>query len=131
MPSTADAVADDAAVECALVDAAAERARALRVAHLELRNVEPRRSDWPRQDLYVTFRRDIAADVEANMLAIPRKQRAMVRKGIKNGLASEIDGTIDRFFALYADNLHRHGTPPLGRATSSACGRPSATPARS
>ncbi len=110
------ALADDAAVECALVDAAAERARVLRVAHLELRNVEPRRSDWPRQDLYVTFRRDISAGVEANMLAIPRKQRAMVRKGIKNGLASEIDGTVDRFFALYADNQHRHGTPPLGRA---------------
>ena len=30
-------------------------------------------------------------DVEANMLAIPRKQRAMVRKGSKNGLTSEID----------------------------------------
>ena len=29
------------------------------------------------------------ADEEANMLAIPRKQRAMVRKGIKNGLVSE------------------------------------------
>ncbi len=21
--------------------------------------------------------------------------------------------TVDRFFALYADNMHRHGTPPL------------------
>jgi FemAB-related protein (PEP-CTERM system-associated) len=47
------------------------------------------------------------------MLAIPRKQRAMVRKGIKNGLASELDSGADRFFALYADNVHRHGTPPL------------------
>ena len=47
------------------------------------------------------------------MLAIPRKQRAMVRKGIKNGLKSEIDTGVDRFFALYADNVHRHGTPAL------------------
>ena len=46
------------------------------------------------------------------MLAIPRKQRAMVRKGLQRELRSEIDATTDRFFALYADNQHRHGTPP-------------------
>jgi lipid II:glycine glycyltransferase (peptidoglycan interpeptide bridge formation enzyme) len=47
------------------------------------------------------------------MLAIPRKQRAMVRKGIKNGLASQVDPGVERFFALYADNVHRHGTPAM------------------
>src|SRR5437899_2009896 len=61
------------------------------------------------------FRKEILPDVDANMLAIPRKQRAMVRKGIKNGLTSTIDATPDRFFALYADNVHRHGTPALAR----------------
>ena len=59
----------------------------------------------------MTFRKAILPEEEANMLAIPRKQRAMVRKGIKNGLKSEIDPNVDRFFALYADNVHRHGTP--------------------
>ncbi len=87
----------------------------LGVDHLELRNVAARHPDWPTQDLYVTFRKEILPDVEANMLAIPRKQRAMVRKGIKNGLRSEIDAAPDRFFALYADNVHRHGTPALPR----------------
>ena len=72
-----------------------------------------RHADWPLQDLYVTFRKEILPDEEANMLAIPRKQRAMVRKGIKNGLRSDIDADVDRFFALYADNVHRHGTPAL------------------
>jgi FemAB-related protein (PEP-CTERM system-associated) len=65
--------------------------------------------------LYVTFRKEILPDDEANMLAIPRKQRAMVRKGIKNGLISSIDDGVDRFFSLYADNVHRHGTPALPR----------------
>ena len=88
-------------------------ARRLGVAHLELRNVNPRHADWPAQDIYVTFRKEILAEEEANMLAIPRKQRAMVRKGIKNGLVSEIDNDVDRFFPLYADNVHRHGTPAL------------------
>ncbi|MBK6337336.1 MAG: FemAB family PEP-CTERM system-associated protein [Betaproteobacteria bacterium] len=84
----------------------------LGVDHLEFRNVAPRHADWPTQDLYVTFRKEILPDVEANMLAIPRKQRAMVRKGIKNELRSVLDATPQRFFALYADNVHRHGTPP-------------------
>lgn len=88
-------------------------AQRLGVAHLELRNVTPRHADWPTQDLYVTFRKEIFTEEEANMLAIPRKQRAMVRKGIKNGLVSEIDSDVDRFFALYADNVHRHGTPAM------------------
>lgn len=97
----------------ALEQEAQQIAKRLGVAHLELRNVNPRHSDWPTQDLYVTFRKEILPDEEANMLAIPRKQRAMVRKGIKNGLASEIDSTVDRFFALFADNVHRHGTPAM------------------
>jgi len=88
-------------------------ARQLAVDHLELRNIERRHHDWPLQDLYVTFRKEILADEDANMLAIPRKQRAMVRKGIKNGLTSHLDDTVDRFFSLYADNVHRHGTPAL------------------
>jgi FemAB-related protein (PEP-CTERM system-associated) len=88
-------------------------AKQLGVDHLELRNLQQRHPDWPTQDLYVSFRKVLEPEVEANMLAIPRKQRAMVRKGIKNGLRSEIDTTVDRFFALYADNVHRHGTPAM------------------
>ena len=97
-----------------VLEAEAQRiAQRLGVDHLELRHVEARHDDWPQQDLYVTFRKAILSEEEANMLAIPRKQRAMVRKGIKNGLRSDIDPGVDRFFALYADNVHRHGTPAL------------------
>ena len=108
------AAASAAAVE-ALEREAQALARQLGVAHLELRNVRRRHAEWPLQDLYVRFRKDLAPDVEANMQAIPRKQRAMVRKGIKNGLSSEIDSDCRRFFALYADNVHRHGTPAFSR----------------
>lgn len=108
-----------AATDARAVTALHQRARdigaCLGVSHLELRNREVREAEWPRQDLYVTFRKDILPDVEANMLAIPRKQRAMVRKGIKHGLTSSIDASNDRFFALYADNVRRHGTPALSR----------------
>jgi len=98
----------------ALLEAEAQAlARKLDVDHLEFRNIRPRHAEWPTQDLYVTFRKEILPDVEANMLAIPRKQRAMVRKGINNGLISTIDPDANRFFKLFADNVHRHGTPAL------------------
>jgi FemAB-related protein (PEP-CTERM system-associated) len=109
----AGVAATEPAAVPALHVAAREVAARLGAAHLELRNRTPREPDWPRQSIYVEFRKALSPDVEANMLAIPRKQRAMVRKGIKNGLCSEIDGSVDGFFALYADNQHRHGTPPL------------------
>jgi FemAB-related protein (PEP-CTERM system-associated) len=99
----------------ALADAAVELARSLRVDYLELRNRSVQRREWPRQDVYVTFRKEIAPEVEQNLLAIPRKQRAMVRKASARGLKSEIDSSVDRFFALYADNMHRQGTPPLAK----------------
>lgn len=98
-----------------LENAAQDLARELNVDHLEFRNLTPRHAEWPTQDLYVTFRKEILPDLEANMQAIPRKQRAMVRKGINNGLVSEVDRTSDRFFALFADNVHRHGTPALSK----------------
>ena len=99
--------------QTALESEAQQLALKLGVDHLEFRNVNSKHSDWPAQDIYVTFRKEILPDVEANMLAIPRKQRAMVRKGIKNSLKSEVDRSSDRFFKVFADNVHRHGTPAL------------------
>jgi FemAB-related protein (PEP-CTERM system-associated) len=105
----------DAQATTALHEAAHRLAQRLGVRHLELRDREAREPQWPQQDLYVTFRKALLPEVEANLLAIPRKQRAMVRKGIQRGLRSEIDADTERFFDLYADNQHRHGTPPQSR----------------
>lgn len=88
-------------------------ARELKVGHLEYRQLTPFHSDWLHNDLYVIFRKHLDPDVEINMLSIPRKQRAMVRKGIRNSLSSEWDEGVERFFKLFADNVRRHGTPAL------------------
>ena len=104
-------VADDASVELALRERADELARTLGVDHLELRHRDRHESDWARKSLYVTFRKRIDPDPEQNMLAIPRKQRAMVRKGIKAGLLSEIDTNVERFFPMYATSVRNLGTP--------------------
>ncbi len=105
----------DADAVAPLHRAAEELARSLGVDHLELRNSVRREPSWPQQDLYVSFRKPIFADHEANLLAIPRKQRAMVRKAMQRGLVSTIDSDARRFFELYADNVQRHGTPALSR----------------
>ncbi|WP_089399617.1 FemAB family XrtA/PEP-CTERM system-associated protein [Noviherbaspirillum humi] len=99
----------------ALDQAAQKLAADLAVGHLEYRNLKPHHADWHTKDLYVTFRKAILPDEEANMLAIPKKQRAMVRKGIKAGLTSEIDGHADRFFAAYSASVHRLGTPVFSK----------------
>ena len=104
--------ATDSQASAELHRMAVELGRDLGVDHLELRNVASAQPGWPRQPLYVTFRKRLLPEVEANMLAIPRKQRAMVRKGIQRELRSEIETGTERFFELYADNMHRHGTPP-------------------
>jgi FemAB-related protein (PEP-CTERM system-associated) len=77
---------------------------------LELRHLNNRVESAQTQDIYVTFRKSLSADHDENMLAIPRKQRAMVRKGVQNNLIAE-EGSIRDFFELYEDNIHRHGTP--------------------
>jgi len=92
---------------------ARELAASLAVSHLELRYREVTEPDWPRQDLYVAFRKDLLADVDDKMTPLPFKRRNKVRKAEKFGLTSIIDESIDRFFALFADNAHQHGTPTL------------------
>jgi FemAB-related protein (PEP-CTERM system-associated) len=109
----AGVAATDEDAATALENEADRLGRELGTQHLELRQLSRHHASWPRQEIYVTYRKALLADDEANMLAIPRKQRAMVRKGIKSGLVAEMEEGVDRFFALFADNVHRHGTPAL------------------
>ena len=95
----------------ALQDQAQRLARELGVDCLEMRNRRQQHPDWPHKQLYVTFRKELDADHEKNMLAIPRKQRAMVRAGIKAGLSSVIDTTIERFYQAYSESVRNLGTP--------------------
>ncbi len=66
-------------------------------------------------------RKEIEPQEEANMLAIPRKQRAMVRKGIKNGLVSHIDASgVDRFLRCMPTTCTAMARRPCPRNTFKA-----------
>lgn len=72
--------------------------------------------EWlSRSDLYVTFRKAITGDDDANLKAIPRKQRAMVRKGIERGLTSHVSKDVDGLHAIYAESVRNLGTPVFSR----------------
>src|SRR2546421_7536936 len=40
----------------------------------------------------------------------------MVRQAMRAGLGAEVDRGVERFFRLYAGNVHRHGTPAFPKA---------------
>ncbi|MET0087469.1 MAG: FemAB family XrtA/PEP-CTERM system-associated protein [Sedimenticola sp.] len=94
-----------------LRDAACNLAESLGVDALELRNIQSSDSGWPSKDLYVTFRKEIDPDPEVNLKAIPRKQRAMVRKGIKSGLIGEFNSDPVRLYKIYSESVRNLGTP--------------------
>jgi len=102
---------DDAAV-AALTAAAAAIRESTGAPYIEFRCPHPAHGSWTsRKDLYATFSGPIGADDNANLLSIPRKQRAVVRKTLESELSSETDSCVDRFFAVYSESVRNLGTP--------------------
>lgn len=104
-------VADNPEAASALRQAACDLAHSLKVDALELRNIKASNEGWPEKSLYSTFRKSIDTDLDVNMKAIPSKQRTMVRKGIKNGLVSEVGDHWDRAYRVYSESVRNLGTP--------------------
>lgn len=88
-------------------------------ASVELRGGTPPGESWEAQEgAHANFARDLAADDDAELLAIPRKQRAEVRKAIGFGLEVEIGRSTRDLLAhygVYAASVHNLGTPVFPR----------------
>ncbi|MEO9469409.1 FemAB family XrtA/PEP-CTERM system-associated protein [Parasphingorhabdus sp.] len=103
-----------------LADAAWAFAECNSFPSVELRGGKSPGSAWQeKKDVYAGFVRPLAEDGEAQLLAIPRKQRAEVRKGLKNDLTvrvgSEEQDRSDHY-AVYAESVRNLGTPVFPRA---------------
>ena len=113
-------LADDTAVVRELGEAAWALAQELRCPTLELRGGPAEGDAWHRDDhTYVGFVRDLAASDEAELLAIPRKQRAEVRKSLDFDLDVAVGtGPEDRaaHYAVYAESVRNLGTPVFPKA---------------
>lgn len=107
--------ADDESAQ-ALLRHAEQLCKETGASAVEFRHRDPVENKWvERPELYVTFRKAISASDDANMKAIPRKQRAMVRKGIQNGLAGVVSRSADPLHRIYAESVRNLGTPVFSR----------------
>ena len=106
-PLTSD---DDA--DAALTRVAIDLQNKTGAPYLEFRSRRAARVGWvSRTDLYATFSRPLSSDDKENLLAIPRKQRAVVRKCLESPLKSEVNGDIGEVFRVYAESVRNLGTP--------------------
>lgn len=112
-------LADSASIARDLCRAASELAERRACASVELRGgIAP--ADWTvRSDSHAGFSGPLAPDDEAQLLAIPRKQRAEVRKGLARDFAISV-GTSEEdrraHYAVYAASVRNLGTPVFPRA---------------
>lgn len=93
-------------------------------AKLGFGSVELRAGDVPEgwqaiTDKHCGFESELAADDEAQLLAIPRKSRAEVRKGLKNELdviVGRSDQDLAIHYAAYSQSVRNLGTPVFPKA---------------
>lgn len=82
---------------------------------VELRGGELPGGKWiQKSDAHANFARKLTDNEEEELLAIPRKQRAEVRKGLKNGLVIRTGNNVqdrDWHYDIYAESVRNLGTP--------------------
>ncbi len=114
-------IAVDEQAGSALVAAALAIQAETAAPYVEFRSRRARQAGWTvRGDLYATFSGPLSADDKENLLAIPRKQRAVVRKTLESKLISEVSGHVDDVFRVYAESVRNLGTPVFAKRYFSA-----------
>lgn len=115
-------LAGDGAEPEAVFAAAEELARRLSCPTIELRGgVLPGAGEgWAlKTESHCNFARPLAADEEAQLLDVPRKQRAEVRKALAGDLTVEV-GNAERdraaHYAVFCESYRNLGTPVFPRA---------------
>lgn len=114
------ALADDEALAQALIDEAVAMAERLTCPTVELRGgMMSVGAGWHHDETtYLGFVRDLAAADEAELLAIPRKQRAEVRRALGFDLTVETGTSeADRaaHYGVYSESVRNLGTPVFPR----------------
>lgn len=112
------AIAKTPSIATASTDRAIQLADRLSCPTIELRGgIMPGRHWHHDSTTYLGFARDLAGDDEAELLAIPRKQRAEVRRALGFDL-EVIAGSSDRaeHYAVYAESVRNLGSPVFPRA---------------
>lgn len=113
------ALAERRATAEALCRAAEELATRLTCPTIELRGGTAPKNWQVRTDSHCGFVAELAPDDEAQLLAIPRKQRAEVRKGLEADLSVHVGTSAEdraAHYAVYAESVRNLGTPVFPRS---------------
>ncbi|GAA0540552.1 FemAB family XrtA/PEP-CTERM system-associated protein [Rhizomicrobium palustre] len=102
----------DADAVAALDHAALALMAQTRAPFLEYRSRKAERAGWvAKRDLYAGFCRALSSKEEENLTAIPRKQRAVVRKAIASPLKGGVEEGVEALYRVYAESVRNLGTP--------------------
>ncbi len=116
-------LADSPEVVQSLADAAQAHAIRHSIPSIEVRGGTIPQG-WDRiTDKHAEFVAPLSDDDEAQLLSIPRKSRAEVRKGLKNGLEVHIGRSNDDLaahYAVYSESVRNLGTPVFPKRLFSA-----------
>jgi FemAB-related protein (PEP-CTERM system-associated) len=117
-------LADSEGAAAQLTAAAIDLAARLNCSTLELRGGVMPAAGWHHDDAtYLGFVRVLAADDDAELLAIPRKQRAEVRKALAFDLTVETGrakADRDAHYGVYATSVRNLGTPVFPKSLFAA-----------
>jgi len=113
------ALADDAKVALQLCAAAQELAARCAATTVEVRGgaIPDSWTSW--SDRHANFAADLAADDESQLLWVPRKQRADIRKSLDGELSISVGRDEQHratHYAIYASSVHNLGTPVFPRS---------------
>lgn len=116
------AIDDDA--HDALVQTAWRYAQDHNINAVEYRSIKAHHRDEPEWHIEdsaaATFIKPLKNTDEDILLDIPRKQRAVVRKSLKNNLVSNFEPDLDTFYRLYSESVRNLGTPVFPKALFAA-----------
>lgn len=111
------AVADDESARLALEQAALELGRKKNVDYVELRDAKPLPGarEWVSHCHHAVFSQQLPNSDDAILTGIRRKQRAVVRHSMKNGLSWNTEDDVDTCYRIYAESVRNLGTPVFSR----------------
>lgn len=113
-------LADDATVTDTLAETCWQLAQRNSCPTSELRGGALPQTGWTlKADTYLNFSKPLEADDAAQLAAVPKRHRAQIRKGLEKELTVEVgrdQRLLDIHYRLYAENVHRLGTPVFPKA---------------
>lgn len=112
--------ASDEEAETALFEAAGKISQKENVNYMELRNSFPGNLGLPTKNLYAYFRLELSDDPEVIWTGMRKRNRNILRKGIKSGLEirhagiGKVDSSsFEEFYHFFARSQRNLGTPVL------------------